>query len=341
MRAREIEEKFISIFEQTPDPIGILDAGGRIIDVNGGFQSLFGRSAAEVCGKRLSDLGLLLPVDPVRGGDLPVEGGAVSRYEIPVITRDGASFAAQVAIQRIMISNQPCLLVLIHDIDAIRRAHDAVAQANHKLKILSSITRHDILNRISITMLNTDLLRTRLRDPAQIRYLDIIDQVSGEIQSLISFTRQYESVGSDEPSWCRVEEILRSHQIRDLVPGIPIESDLGSLELYADPMIGKVFYNLVENSARHGRDLTRIRVSCVQRADELILVYEDDGGGIPSSSREFVFDQGFGENTGLGLFLIREILAITGMRISETGEGGTGVRFEIRVPAGRFRTPDL
>ena len=106
-------------------------------------------------------------------------------------------------------------------------------------------------------------------------------------------------------------------------------------------MIGKVFYNLVENSARHGRDLTRIRVSCVQRADELILVYEDDGGGIPSSSREFVFDQGFGENTGLGLFLIREILAITGMRISETGEGGTGVRFEIRVPAGRFRTPDL
>jgi signal transduction histidine kinase len=43
------------------------------------------------------------------------------------------------------------------------------------------------------------------------------------------------------------------------------------------------------------------------------------------------------KNTGMGLFLIREILSITGMSISETGEPGTGVRFEIRVPAGMYR----
>jgi len=39
----------------------------------------------------------------------------------------------------------------------------------------------------------------------------------------------------------------------------------------------------------------------------------------------------------MGLFLSREILAITGISISENGEPGKGARFEIRVPPGKFR----
>ncbi len=51
-----------------------------------------------------------------------------------------------------------------------------------------------------------------------------------------------------------------------------------------------------------------------------------------------LFSRGFGHNTGLGLFLSREILAITGITISETGETGRGARFEIVVPEGVWRT---
>ena len=49
------------------------------------------------------------------------------------------------------------------------------------------------------------------------------------------------------------------------------------------------------------------------------------------------FEKGFGKNTGLGLFLIREILSITGISIIENGEPGIGVRFEIGVPPGKWR----
>ncbi|MDD1681346.1 MAG: sensor histidine kinase, partial [Methanoregula sp.] len=44
-----------------------------------------------------------------------------------------------------------------------------------------------------------------------------------------------------------------------------------------------------------------------------------------------------GKGTGWGLFLAREILAVTGMTITETGEPGKGVRFEIILPPGSFR----
>ena len=53
--------------------------------------------------------------------------------------------------------------------------------------------------------------------------------------------------------------------------------------------------------------------------------------------RRRIFERGFGKNTGLGLFLVREILAITGITIRETGTAGTGARFEITVPRGRYR----
>jgi signal transduction histidine kinase len=71
--------------------------------------------------------------------------------------------------------------------------------------------------------------------------------------------------------------------------------------------------------------------------DGLVLVVEDDGAGVPWPDKERIFERGFGRNTGLGLFLAREILASMGMTIAETGLPGHGARFEIRVPASRVR----
>jgi signal transduction histidine kinase len=50
-----------------------------------------------------------------------------------------------------------------------------------------------------------------------------------------------------------------------------------------------------------------------------------------------VVPQGFGKNTGLGLFLSREILAITGITITENGIPGKDAQFEITVPKGAYR----
>jgi len=50
--------------------------------------------------------------------------------------------------------------------------------------------------------------------------------------------------------------------------------------------------------------------------------------------KERIFRHGFGRHTGFGLFLVQEILAITGISIRETGEEGKGACFEITVPPG-------
>jgi signal transduction histidine kinase len=70
-----------------------------------------------------------------------------------------------------------------------------------------------------------------------------------------------------------------------------------------------------------------------------VVRWEDDGVGVPDAEKKRIFERGFGKNTGLGLFLAREILDLTGISIRETGTFGSGARFEMIVPFGSFRYP--
>jgi signal transduction histidine kinase len=114
------------------------------------------------------------------------------------------------------------------------------------------------------------------------------------------------------------------------IPGDP-------LEIYADPLLVKVFYNLFDNTRQHGGAVTRISISHRPAGTGLIITVADNGIGISADDKQHLFERGFGKNTGLGLFLSREILSITGISISETGTPGKGARFEIAVPERVFR----
>ena len=111
------------------------------------------------------------------------------------------------------------------------------------------------------------------------------------------------------------------------------------MEIFADPLIVKVFFNLMENSLRHGERVTQMSFSSRESEEGLVITYRDNGVGISADDKKKLFQKGFGKHTGLGLFLSREILAITGITITENGEPGKGVQFEITVPPGAFRFP--
>jgi signal transduction histidine kinase len=119
--------------------------------------------------------------------------------------------------------------------------------------------------------------------------------------------------------------------------GASLAVDTGSLELFADPMLEKVFYNLLDNAVVHGGRVEHVTVSFHEDGDAGVLVFEDDGVGVPASMKTRIFERGVGKVTGYGLFLVKEILDITGMSIRETGEEGKGARFEIEVPPGKWR----
>ncbi len=169
------------------------------------------------------------------------------------------------------------------------------------------------------------------------RYVRRAKDAAFGIRSDIAFTRMYQDVGVRSPQWQTMRRVIRQALASQTLGSIAVDIDIPPLEIYADPMIEKAFANLLDNSLRHGESVTRIRFSCSESKTGLAVVYEDDGIGIAYQNKERIFDRGYGKQTGLGLFLVREILAITDLSIRETGVPGEGARFEIRAPHGVYR----
>ena len=120
--------------------------------------------------------------------------------------------------------------------------------------------------------------------------------------------------------------------------GIEVKTDLNLLEVYADPMFPKVIRNLVDNSLKHGRSVTRISLSYSESTDGLTLVYADNGQGVPTEEKTKLFERVSRDGRrSHGLYLSREILLMTGLSIRETGIPGEGARFEISVPRSKYR----
>jgi len=225
------------------------------------------------------------------------------------------------------------------EIQERKRFEAAIQLANRKLQTLSSITRHDILNQITAIVMYLSLAQELSTEQPVIEHLQKIGQLTELIQAQIRFTKDYQSIGANVPQWQQVT-LTADSAIRNLDLGsVRVENEMGSLEIYADYMLEKVFFNLVENSLRHGERVTVCRFSYRNDADGITILYQDDGVGVPATAKDKIFKREYYRNTGYGMFLAHEILGITDLAIKETGEPGKGVRFEIHVPTGAFRFP--
>lgn len=216
-------------------------------------------------------------------------------------------------------------------------SHNALKLGYKKLHMLSSITRHDILNQVHILLLYFELIKEDEHDPTIKEYIEKGERAAKTIESHITFTKYYQNIGVHEPDWKNVEDLIKNSLIELRITDILVNISLSGLEVFADQLIQKVFYNLIENSLRHGESVTEIGL-CFQQTDtEGTIIYHDNGVGISAENRLHLFERGYGKHTGLGLFLSREILSITGITMVETGEESKGVHFEIHIPAGKFR----
>lgn len=227
----------------------------------------------------------------------------------------------------------------LHDITDRRHAEEAIAAAHNKLVLLSSITRHDIMNQMTALAAYLELVREKTRDPTESSYLDTMRKILDVIRLQLEFTRDYQDLGVQVPVWHNIQAVFSRATEPFTDRNLVFRCDTGNLEIYSDPLIERVFYNLIDNSIRHGERVSEIRLSAEKADPALLIVYEDNGAGVLPEEKEKIFLKGFGKHTGLGMFLIKEILSITGITIRENGIPGQGVRFEIRVPTGKFRFP--
>jgi PAS domain S-box-containing protein len=340
--AEEERARLAAIVEQSDEVIIGKTLEGIITSWNIGAERIYGYSAQEMVGKSVS---LLVPPDHLDDTQIILErvknGEPVIRYETLRRKKDGGLINVTLTASPVRDTQNHLIGISVigHDITERKRIEKALQQVNKQLNLLSSITRHDILNQLMALKGYLYLSHAVIDNPTTlIEYIKKEELAANTIEAQITFTKNYQKLGVAAPEWQNVNT-----SIHKAIAGLPmrdvhVEVDPKNPEVFADRLFEKVFYNLIDNALRYGGDqMKTIRFSSHRSDTSLTIICEDDGVGITAEDKKRLFTKGFGKNSGLGLFLSREILAITGITITENGTPGKGARFEITVPKGMYR----
>jgi PAS domain S-box-containing protein len=324
----------------------VLDDNLKVVSANDSFYRTFEATSKETEGKCIYDLGdcqwdipklheLLEKIIPTQSffANFEVE------HDFPKIGHRTMLLNARQMLQRVKGAN--LILVAFEDVTERKKAEEELKNShklgliNEKLRVVGSLTRHDVGNKMMTAKSNLYLLRKKIGDSTDlVKYLDNIDSALVSSDMIFEFSRLYEKIGVEKPSKENVFEIFNKAAIRiPNLTNVEILNECKGLEVVADSLLKQLFYNFIDNSLKHGQKVTQIRLHYTKE-DEVKLFYEDNGVGVPETNKSKLFEAGFttGKSSGLGLYLVKKMMDVYGWTITEDGEPGTGAKFTITIP---------
>jgi two-component system sensor histidine kinase ChvG len=201
-----------------------------------------------------------------------------------------------------------------------------LAKSEDSRNRLLAVIQHDVrrLDRLISDISDASRLDAELQrqDAAP---LDLIKLVNAVV-TVANEVRREDGVG--------VELVFKGNAKQFVIPG-------------HDSRLGQVFDNLIANARSFSPPEGTVRVTCYALKNEIEIVVDDDGPGIQPDALERIFErfytdrpeQGFGQNSGLGLSISKQIVDAHGGRIwaenrmSADGVRVLGARFTVRLPA--------
>ncbi|MCF7792614.1 MAG: HAMP domain-containing histidine kinase [Candidatus Cloacimonetes bacterium] len=199
-----------------------------------------------------------------------------------------------------------------------------------QLELINSILRHDLANHFSVIR---SAVRLYEREPNQ-EFLDEVVKHSLSGVELIKNMKQLESVfasnvqTSNYPIKNVVEKVAYNY------PDIEFEINLETAEVQANSSLESVIDNIIRNAIKHG-GTDKIKLTSEKTEQRYILKITDFGKGIPDEIKPKIFDENFKSgstgNTGLGLFIVKQMM----------NNYGGNVHVEDNVPQGAIFVLDF
>ncbi|WFN37077.1 PAS domain S-box protein [Methanomicrobium antiquum] len=337
----ESEKKYHTIVDRSSDMIGIIDKDKRLVYASPASLEIFGYTPEEFTGKTEIFAAKNIFSDSFKDFMKTVaisEEGISSENEFEVQRKDKSKAYVNLKVLPIIkdgVFNGA--QIRIQDITEKKISEKALKAANKKLKLLSGITRHDIKNQLMAMKGYVQIIEMKNNESSDNKFLSGIISSIDNIRDMIDFTKEYEDIGVNIPSWFNIEDIVWKSAETFSNADFSIKNNIPKdLRIFSDPLIEKVFYNLIDNAVRHETGASEIEFFVEEADEDLIIVCSDNGKGISTEDKERIFESGYGKNTGFGLYISRDILEITDLSIKETGEEGSGARFEIHVPHNQY-----
>jgi signal transduction histidine kinase len=285
------------------------------------------------------------PMDDVQSPDtLLSQSLAVLRHCVPTL-ETAAARAPTVAVEL-----QDTVAALRGVEQALHQHRDALRRAAHfaTLGRLAAGLSHEIRNPLGALFLHIDLLEEEWREPTP-ESATVMQQTFGEIRTAL--TRLDELV-QDYLSLVRVSTIelgvqdigaavqawAAEMQPRAAQQGVTLELEghttVGPLAFHPSTLRRAVL-NVVQNAIEAMSEGGTLRLECVATATAVQLRIRDSGVGIPAEQIPRIFEPLYTTKpggTGLGLYIVREILIAHGGGITVDSVEGQGTTFVLTFP---------
>ena len=221
------------------------------------------------------------------------------------------------------------------DITEVKERERELERQRNRLDEFASVVAHDLRGPLSVADGYRELLAMDVDDER----LDEIGNAHARMDELIddvlSLARQGECDVDARP--VSIADVARSAQSAvELPDAVTVELD-GDATIDADPSrLRRVFENCFRNSVEHGESTTTIRVAVLEDG----FAIADDGEGVPADARDDLFEYGVsdGDGTGIGLAVVREIVAAHDWSVRCTESDAGGARFEVTTVDAQQRT---
>ncbi|HUK84488.1 MAG TPA: PAS domain-containing sensor histidine kinase [Candidatus Acidoferrum sp.] len=336
------EVRFRSLFENSFDAILLTVPNGAILSANPAACRLFGMTEEEI---RKGGRNAILVIDD--RAQLAIderERTGKAKTELTFKRKDGSTFEGEATSSVFRGADGVARTsMIIRDLTEskntelkLREDHIKIEAINEKLRVVGKLTRHDVRNKLSAIRINTYLIKKKFgTNPQLVNYLDAIDSNVASADRLFDLSNLFERIGVEEHKKIEVKQCF--DEAVALIPNlgsVRIIDNSAGLVVDADSLLRQVFYNLVDNSLKHGKKVTKILLYYSMQESQTQLFYEDDGVGIPENNKHKLFAEGFSTSngTGLGLSMLRKILQVYGWTITEEGKPGKGAKFVISIP---------
>lgn len=242
--------------------------------------------------------------------------------------------------------------VIITFVDVTSRIADLKDQerliAEHEL--LLDTLAHDIRNSLGSVKLAVSSLQTMPDDDRQkmTSFLDIADRGLKRMESIISElfeARKKTYAKLTEGERISIENIIEDVRLSLFDEIYKTRTDLqlkaGVSEItFSRRKLRSVLHNLIGNAIKYRAPDRKpaITVETYPEGDHIVIAVRDNGKGIPADQREQIFEKYHRlsdeiEGSGIGLFLVKQILENAGGSIQADSEMGKGSIFTIRIAA--------
>ena len=350
---RRAEAWVHGLIETTQDAVVSIDRRGRIAMFNPAAERIFGYRREEVVGQKVN---MLMPEPYTTEHD-----GYIERYErtdephaigrIRTVTakrKNGETFPIELSVAKISTDHDMQYGAFIRDISDKTRLQQQAVESERLATIGTMAAKfgHELGNPLNGMSLTIQLLEQRLQkqlaDPdAQVT--STLTRLKTEISRLNSLLQDFRSLSRKEtynfqPAQLAevvteaIEIELPEYAQRGVIVDRQFDPDLPKVRIDIDKM-KQAILNLAKNAVEAMPNGGKLLFAGFAGATAVTLEVTDTGAGIPAESdifEPFFTTKSFG--TGIGMTIVRQILAAHGGSVSYKSEVGKGTTFIVRLP---------